>query len=142
MRQILITLLATGALAWAGAAATEQVHYTARLDGASETPAKLTNGAGSADLTLDTERKVLNWKVTYSGLSGPATMAHFHGPAMPGVAAGVAVPLSPPLVSPFSGTAPLTDGQIGDLSAGLWYLNIHTAKNPGGEIRGQLVKAK
>ena len=69
-------------------------------------------------------------------------MAHFHGPAAPGVAAGVAVPLAAPLASPINGMATLTDGQIGDLRAGLWYINIHTAQNPGGEIRGQLLKAK
>jgi hypothetical protein len=67
-------------------------------------------------------------------------MAHFHGPAASGVAAGVVVPISGSLDSPLTGTAALNDGQIGDLRAGLWYINIHTAKYPAGEIRGQVVK--
>ena len=70
--------------------------------------------------------------------TGPATGAHFHGPAMPGANAAVVVPFTGPIASPITGTATLTDAQIADLSAGRWYINIHTAANPGGEIRGQV----
>jgi hypothetical protein len=125
----------------AGAAArAEVVHFTAKLDGAAETPPKVTDGRGAAEVTLDTTTRRLSWTIDYSGLTGPATMAHFHGPAAPGVAAGVTVPITGPMASPLTGTASLNDGQIGDLLAGLWYVNIHTAKYPGGEIRGQVVK--
>ena len=126
----------------AGAAAhAEVVHFQAKLDGASETPPKATDGHGAAEVTLDTTTKTLSWTIDYSGLSGPATMAHFHGPAAPGVAAGVTVPIGGTMASPLAGTASLNDGQIGDLRAGLWYVNVHSAKYPGGEIRGQVVKA-
>ena len=87
----------------------------------------------------DTASKKLTWKGNYSGLSGPATMAHFHGPAEPGKNAGVAVPITPS-TSPFENSANLTDAQAADLLAGRWYVNVHTAAHPGGEIRGQLVK--
>ena len=69
-------------------------------------------------------------------------MAHFHGPADKGVNAGVVVPFAPPITSPYHGTATLTDAQIQDLEAGKWYVNVHTAANPGGEIRGQVMHGK
>jgi hypothetical protein len=117
------------------------LHFTAKLNGGQETPPNASKGAGLADVNLDTTRKTFTWKVTYSGLSGPATATHFHGPAPAGKAAPVAVPMVPPLASPIAGSAPITDAQIGDLEAGMWYVNVHTAKHPDGEIRGQLTKA-
>jgi CHRD domain-containing protein len=89
---------------------------------------------------LDTASKTLTWTVTYSGLGGPATAAHIHGPAAPGANAGVLVPFNGDLASPIKGSATLTDAQISDLEAGKWYVNIHTAANKSGEIRGQLVR--
>ena len=142
MRTTLFAALAVGAMLAAGAASAEIVHFTAKLDGASETPPRVTDGKGTAQVTLDTQSKVLSWKVEYSGLTGPATMAHFHGPAAPGTAAKVTVPLTGDMASPIKGSATITDGQIGDLRGGLWYLNVHTAKYPGGEIRGQVLEAK
>ena len=142
MRTTLFAALAVGAMLAAGAASAEIVHFTAKLDGASETPPRVTDGKGTAQVTLDTQSKVLSWKVDYSDLSGPATMAHFHGPAAPGTAAKVTVPLTGDMASPIKGSATITDGQIGDLRGGLWYLNVHTAKYPGGEIRGQVLEAK
>ena len=138
MRLIIATCLAATALVTAVTASADVIHFTAKLDGASETPANASKGTGSAEATLDTKTKKLTWTVSYSGLSGPATMAHFHGPAPAGKAAPVAVPLTPPLASPVHGSATLTDTQVGDLRGGLWYVNIHTAKIPEGEIRGQL----
>jgi len=142
MRTTLFAALAVGAMLAAGAASAEIVHFTAKLDGASETPPRVTDGKGTAQVTLDTQSKVLSWKVDYSDLSGPATMAHFHGPAAPGTAAKVTVPLTGDMASPIKGSATITDGQIGDLRGGLWYINVHTAKYPGGEIRGQVLEAK
>ena len=112
--------------------------FTAALSGAAEVPANSSAGSGTLDATLNKSTNVLTWKVTYSGLSGPATMAHFHGPALAGANAGVAVPF-PSAASPAQGEATLTAAQVADLMAGKWYANIHTAANPGGEIRGQLM---
>jgi hypothetical protein len=114
------TLLATLALgvAFAGPAFAEKMKAT--LDGKSETPPNASAGKGTADIDYDAASKKLSWKVTYSGLTGPATAAHFHGPA--------------------ERSATLTDAQAADLLAGKYYVNIHTAANPGGEIRGQVTK--
>jgi len=143
MRTGLIGLAAAAALFAAGAASAATLHFATTLKGADETPPNTTTGTGHVSATLDTATKTLSYKVTYSGLTGPATMAHFHGPAGPGEKAPpvVAVPTSA-LANPMVGSAPLDDGQIADLEAGKWYFNIHTAANPGGEIRGQLPATK
>lgn len=135
-----LTLLAAGLLA--APAMAETLTFQTTMSGAKEVPPKQTNGTGQVTATLDTVTKVLTYKVTYSGLTGPATMGHFHGPAAPGVNAGVAVPFKMPIASPDSGSVTLTDKQIADLEAGKWYANVHTAANPAGEIRGQMMQAK
>ena len=139
MTRILFVPLALGAaIAFAGPACAQK--FKATLDGKSEVPANTSAGTGSADLDYDAASKKLNWKVTYSGLSGPATAAHFHGPAESGKNAGVAVAIPNAGSSPVEGSATLTDAQAADLEAGKYYVNIHTAANPGGEIRGQVTK--
>jgi hypothetical protein len=126
------TLISSGA--WA-----ETIRFHAHMDAKSEVPPKNSAGTGEAVATLDTATKVLSYTITYKGLTGPATMAHFHGPAPVGVNAGVVVAFNP-VTSPITGKATLTDAQIADLETGKWYANVHTAANPGGEIRGQMVK--
>jgi hypothetical protein len=138
MRHTLFTAVAVAAALSATATCAEIVHFAANLNGTSETPSNPSAGKGAASLTLDTDARRITWTITYSGLSGPATMAHFHGPAAPGVAAGVLVPVTGDLASPIKGSADVDDGQIGDLRGGLWYVNVHTAQYPKGEIRGQL----
>jgi hypothetical protein len=71
-------------------------------------------------------------------MTGPVTAGHFHGPAPAGSNAGVVVPFAGPLASPIIGSATLTPAQVDQLKSGLWYINLHTAANPGGEIRGQV----
>ena len=110
----------------------------ARLSGASEVPPVTSKGSGMVEVSLNDQTNVVNWTVTYSGLNGPVTAGHFHGPAIAGQNAGVAVPLTGSLASPIKGTATLTAGQAAELKAGKWYVNLHTAANPDGEIRGQV----
>ena len=133
----LLATLAVGIL-FAGPAFAEK--FKATLDGKSETPPNTSAGTGTADIDWDAATKKLSWKITYSGLSGPATAAHFHGPAEPGKNAGVAVAIPNATSSPVEGSATLTDAQAADLAAGKYYVNVHTAANPGGEIRGQVMK--
>lgn len=117
---------------------TNTIAFAATLSGAAEVPPKAVAGAGTLTATLDKTSNVLSWKMSYTGLTGPATMAHFHGPAAVGVNAGVALPF-PSAASPSEGSATLTGAQVADLVAGKWYANVHTQANPGGEIRGQVI---
>jgi hypothetical protein len=124
-----------------GAALAETKIFKATLNGASEVPPTTSAGTGTATVTLDTATKRLTWDVTYSSLSGPALAAHIHGPADTGQNAAVVVPLKGKLASPIKGSTSLTAAQMADLEAGKYYVNIHTAANKGGEIRGQLEPA-
>lgn len=135
-RTMLATLALGAAFAYAGPAFADKMKVT--LDGKGAAVASA--GKGTADLDYDPASKKLSWKLTYSGLSGPATAAHFHGPAAPGANAGVAVPIPNAGSSPVEGSATLTDAQAADLMAGKYYINVHTAANPAGEIRGQATK--
>src|SRR5262249_22681979 len=137
-RTTLATLAFGAAVAFAGPAFADKMK--AALDGKAEVPPNTSAATGTADLDYDPASKKLSWKVTYSGLSGPATAAHFHGPAEAGKNAGVAVAIPNAGSSPVEGSATLTDAQAADLAAGKYYINIHTAANPGGEIRGQVTK--
>jgi hypothetical protein len=112
---------------------------TNQLSGAQQVPPRPGPGAGTVVTSLDKATRMLRWTITYSGLSGPVTAGHFHGPASAGANAGIALPFSGSLASPIEGTATLTEAQMADLVAGKWYANLHTAANPGGEIRGQVI---
>jgi hypothetical protein len=129
------------AMIFAAAPATaETINYKADLKPSSEVPPTNSGGSGSLTATYDTSTKVLTWTTTYSGLTGPAIMSHFHGPADPGVNANVVVPLTGSVESPQHGQATLTDAQAAELASGKWYYNVHTNQNKAGELRGQVVK--
>jgi hypothetical protein len=119
----------------------EEIKYKADLTGAAETPPTDSKGTGTLAATYDTATRTLTWTVNYSGLTGPAIAAHFHGPAPVGKPAPIEVPLKAPFDSPLKGSAKLTGDQAKDLTNGLIYFNIHTAEHKPGEIRGQLENA-
>jgi len=124
------------------AAFADTVALKANLQPSSEVPPRVSQGHGTLDATFDTASKSLSWTVTYAGLSSPVTAAHFHGPAPVGQNAKVQVPVpKADLASPMKGSATLDDQQATDLMAGHWYFNIHTEKNPSGELRGQVLPA-
>ena len=132
MRYNLFAAVAAVSLLVAGAASAQMMHYSAKMKGADGVK-------GSGEVTAMLDGKTFTYTATYKDLTGPAVAAHFHNAATPG---GNGPPVVPATVSPspIKGTATLTDAQIADLNAGKVYFNVHTAANPGGEIRGTLAK--
>lgn len=114
------------------------VTLSAQLSAGNQVPPNASSATGMAEATLKKDSNMLSWKISYAGLTGPATAAHIHGPAAAGANAGVVVPFAVS-ANPIEGQATLTAAQVADLMAGKWYVNIHTAANKGGEIRGQLM---
>jgi Cu/Zn superoxide dismutase len=141
LRSTLAALTCVAAFALATPSMAAMVNMKAELKASNEVPANSSKGTGEVTATYDTASKKLSWKGTYSGLTGAATAAHFHA-GEAGKNGGVVVPIfqGPTAKSPFEGSKTLTDAQASDMMAGRWYVNIHTAANKGGEIRGQLTK--
>jgi hypothetical protein len=132
-------------VAWAGLAQAAPESFSVPVTGAQSVPPIDSPGKGTANLTYDPATRVVTWNITYSGLSGPATMAHFHGPASEGKNAPVLIWLTKrgsPAESPIKGETTLTPEQAQQFASGEWYINIHTQAHPGGEIRGQVMPPK
>ncbi len=127
-------------LAGSASAATEKFHAT--LSAASEVPPTKSTGSGEATLSLDTTTHELTYDVTFQGFSSDVTAAHIHGPAAAGKNAGVVVPLGTAPKSPIHGSTKLTADQQQELTAGMYYVNVHTKNNPSGAIRGQIEAVK
>jgi hypothetical protein len=112
---------------------------TAKLTVRQEVPKP--KGAPAAASGLFTGKLVgtkLTWKLTYKGLSGKSVGAHIHM-GKPGKAGNVIVVLCPPrCVSGKTGTTTVKKAVRDAIEHNLTYVNVHTAKNPGGEIRGQV----
>lgn len=140
-RTPLLATLASIALLSASPVLAEQINFSATLTGTAETPPNDATGTGTLRATLDTDANTFTWAIAYDGLSGPATAAHFHGPAAEGEKAPPVVPIEGDLASPIDGSVTLSDAQEADLEAGLWYFNIHTEQYPDGELRGQVMQA-
>jgi hypothetical protein len=110
-----------------------------------EVPPNKSHASGTADVTYNKDTKMLVYTLNWKGLTGIPTMAHIHGTAPRGTNAGVMHDLSNVLKKAISGS--FTDSVKIDASgikedsllSGFYYFNIHTPKNPGGEIRGQIV---
>lgn len=115
--------------------------FEASLSPSQEVPPTASTATGSAEVMFNENTNMLSWKVTYNGLTGAASAAHIHGPAAMGQNAGVVIPFTGDMnAQPMMGEKAITPAQYADLAAGLYYVNIHTARFPGGEIRGQLRK--
>lgn len=133
-------LFAASFLVLAPGAFAQAVSYKADLKPSAEVPPVDSKGSGMLNATYDPTSKKLTYTVSYKDLTGPATAAHFHGPADAKANAGIVVPVNGALAAPIKGEATLTDAQAKDLADGKWYFNVHTAANKGGEIRGQVTK--
>jgi hypothetical protein len=119
------------------------INLKADLKASAEVPPKDSAGTGTLTATLNTETNELKYHVEFSGLTGPVVTAHFHGPAAAGANAKPQIPIkTSSIASPIEGKGTVTPEQAKDLLDGKWYFNLHTAANPGGEIRGQVLKAE
>ena len=150
MSQIFLkrTVKMLGGLALAGTlglALASPVSFDVPLSGDQQVPAVQTAGSGSAKLTYDPDTRVVTWSISFSNLSSPATMAHFHGPAVAGKNAGVKVWISEKGMepkSPINGQATLSADDAKMFAAGDMYINVHSKDHPNGEIRGQVFPPK
>ena len=140
-RRVLLAAALSAAFASAAEAATAS--YRARLSGRAEVPKNDSKGKGKLEATFDEQTKVLTYTLTFEDLSGPAAVAHIHGPANRKQNAGVVAALGDKNPSsPISGSVTLTDEQVKMLRSAKLYVNVHSAADPGGEIRGQIVGGK
>ena len=96
---MLSALVVSASFLCASPALADMMKMKATLDGAQQNPPVTTEGKGEATLGFNTETKQLTWNVMYSGLSGPATAGHIHGPAAKGENADVVVPFNDPRLS-------------------------------------------
>lgn len=160
-RRIFIWGIVSGAISLISAnAVAATLHFKADLKPTNEVPPVQGHATGIVTAAYDEGTHTLSWKGNYSGLTGPATAAHFHGPAGPGANAGVMLWISknfgqcdrggcksvpnastPALSSPFEGSSRLTDRDAAALRDGRFYVNIHTDAHPAGELRGQVLPA-
>jgi len=144
------------ALAACGGSSSPATHFTATLSSANEVPASPhPNATATGTATYTVNGNQVDYTVTFSGLSGPASAGHIHV-GISSEAGGVVVPFTPPpgVSGTFSGSFTATDVKAGStpnqtivagdfnsmlsaMRAGATYTNIHTASNPSGEIRGQ-----
>jgi len=132
-----LAVLAVTSIAAAGSIYT----YKSTLTTGGETPKPkapaTAKGSFTGTVTEDGSARTFKWKLTFSGLSGKAVAAHVHkGKA--GVAGAVIIPLCGPCKSGQTGTMKIATSAADALEHGLAYVNVHTAKNAGGEIRGQV----
>jgi hypothetical protein len=140
----LIAILTVGAIAalvftaLSSARPQAQTMLGAKLTAAQEIPKQaVADAAAHGAFTGTLVGTKLTWKLTFSKLTGPATAAHIHLGAM-GKAGNVIVPLCGPCKSPMTGTATISASLLKQIKKHLTYVNVHTGKNPAGEIRGQV----
>jgi hypothetical protein len=140
VRKLALLLAVAGVLTVTAAAlaGTRAANWSTRLTVAQEVPKQAVKApAAHGAFTATLHGRRLTWKLTFSKLSGPATAAHIHLGAK-GKAGNVLIPLCGPCKNGASGSAAITVAVVKDFAKHLLYVNVHTAKNPAGEIRGQL----
>jgi hypothetical protein len=142
MKGVMVSLAAVALIMLWSPSGGATMLFVANLNGGQEVPPNASTGAGLGDVLLNNAQTQITVDLTFSGLLSPASAAHIHGPAPAGVNAPVLFPLSG-LPASTSGIVPtptfaITATQVGQLESGSFYMDVHDAVFPGGEIRGQL----
>lgn len=122
---------------------TDKYNISASMSPSQETGTLTGNptGSGTVTGTYNSTTNSLTYNVNWTGLTGAATLGHFHGPALAGSNASPVITFTlnnSGSSGNASATVTLTETQEADLLAGKWYANIHTATNGAGEVRGQV----
>ena len=144
-RRVLVALFASASLFFAGCDKDddddEMFKISGNASGAQEVPPVTTSATGTLTGTYDRNTNMLQYTISWTGLSGNVSVAHFHGPALAGVSANPVIDIeitTNGTSGSVTGTATLTEELEDDLLAGRIYYNFHTVLHPAGEIRGQV----
>ena len=139
-------LTAAAALALTAGPASAALHgYSCVINAAQEVPTNTSTATGAATFIHDDVAHTLTFSMSFQGLTAGLTASHIHGPAAPGVNAGVLVffpfyPFLGQLAGSWNGVwTGLTPTQEAQLTASQFYVNVHSTFRPGGEIRGQML---
>ena len=120
----------------------ELAAFKALLSASQVVPPADSPAQGELVAVLNRQTGLLQWRLSFSQLSGPVRGAAFHSPAMDGEMAAPVLAIGRNVVSPYEGRAVLTRRQRSDLLAGQWYVKLSTARWPEGELRGQLIEQR
>lgn len=119
------------------------ITFYADLSADEESAVTESPGVGRVDFTLDRATLKLSWLVSFKDLTSTATGVHIHGPQTPGGEAGILIDLAPKGVKAgVTGEIVLNDGWLSYLVQDRMYVNLHTTRYPGGELRGSIRKAR
>jgi len=131
---------ALGGLAAATASAKDETYnLSGKLTSGVEVPKPSAPAGAGGTFTGTLTGKKLSFTLTFKGLSGAAIAGHIHM-GKKGAAGPVALPFCPPKCkSPIKGTFTVKGSLRDAIERGGAYVNLHTQKNPGGEIRAQIV---
>jgi hypothetical protein len=124
--------------------AAAQQKFSVFLSGRQEVPANNSPGSGTCFVTLNATETQISVECRFRNLSSNVTGAHIHDNAPVGVIGPIRFDFS--FTGGTTGTiGPLTfsttSAQVADMRSNKWYINIHTANFPNGEIRGQVKRA-
>ena len=158
MRRAMMVVVAATVFGVAGAAQAQTVQFTATLTGANETPPVLTGAYGQASVTLDLATQTVSWVIDVFNMPSGTNNAHFHvgGPGLAGpTVVNIAFPAGISNDYRLTGSATATnliprgdqgirswDDFLQSLVGGQTYINVHSAVNGGGEIRGQVLRVQ
>ncbi|WP_266366111.1 CHRD domain-containing protein [Tellurirhabdus rosea] len=118
--------------------ANNTTRLTATLNGQQEVPATTSAATGTFTGSIDRTTRVMTYEVRYSGFT--PTAGHIHA-GSPGQNGPVVIPFNS-LTSPITGQTTLAQSRIDSMVAGRFYVNLHSAAFPGGEIRGNITEQK